>query len=312
MSASAGTPHDGMFMQRNLIAILVISLPIALIVSTTGCGGSVQAGPEPNMTAALKIRSGFKSAGPAKTPGGETGGAELKRLDGWATVRGRFVLDAALPAPAPIEVTKDQEVCGVHPLFNESIVTKGNALANVVVFVRTPKIPIHDDYKQSATATVTVDNKDCRFEPHVSHVRVGQTLLVHNSDSVAHNTNIAGKALQANPLIPAKSENQFKVEAPEQTPIGLSCNIHPWMKGRVVVTSNPYCAISKDDGTFELKNLPAGELEFQIWQEAANNLDVSNPKLQKTGAGRYKISLQPKDDVDLKDIVVPVAALKAG
>jgi plastocyanin len=299
-------------MKLNSITILTLSLPIALIVGASGCGASLQAGPEPNMTAALKIRSGFKAVGPAKSGAAESGGTELKRLDGWATVRGRFVLDGELPAPKPLEISKDQEVCGIHPLFNESIVTKGNALANVVVYVRTPKIPIHDDYKASANGSVTIDNKNCRFEPHVAHVSVGQTLVVHNSDSVAHNTNVAGKILQTNPLIPSNSDVQIKVEAPESVPVPLSCNIHPWMRGRVAVTANPYCAVSKEDGSFELKNLPAGELELQIWQEAADNLDISNPKLQKTGPGRYKISLQPKDDVDLKDIVVPAAALKAG
>ncbi len=299
-------------MKLNSLTILTLCLPIALVASASGCSNSLQAGPEPNMTAALKIRSGFKAAGPAKTSAAESGGPELKRLEGWATVRGRFVLDGDVPAAAAIRADKDPEFCGQHPLFNESIVANGKALANVAIFVRTPKIPIHDDYKQSASAAVTVDNKNCRFQPHVSNIRVGQTLVVKNSDPVAHNTNIAGKALQANPLIPAGSENEFKVESPEAAPIGLSCNIHPWMKGRVVVTTNPYCAVSKDDGSFELKNLPAGELELQIWQEVANNLDVSNPRLQKTGAGRYKISLQPKDNLDLKDIVVPVAALKAG
>ncbi|HKD35714.1 MAG TPA: hypothetical protein VKB78_02910 [Pirellulales bacterium] len=299
-------------MKSHSMMALTLSLLAAVVVSTSGCSTSVQAGPEPNMTAALKIRSSFKAAGPTKTGAAETGGAELKRLDGWATVRGRFVLNGELPAPKPIEVSKDQEVCGVHPLFNESIVTKGNALANVVIFVRTPKIPIHDDYKAAANGSVTIDNKNCRFEPHVSHVSVGQTLVVHNSDSVAHNTNVAGKVLQTNPLIPSNSDVQIKVEAPESVPVPLSCNIHPWMKGRVAVTANPYCAVSKDDGSFELKNLPAGELELNIWQEAADNLDVSNPRLQKTGPGRYKISLQPKEEVDLKDIVVPVAAFKAG
>jgi plastocyanin len=297
-------------MKRKSITFSILSLLAALVAGTSGCGGSVQAGPEPNMTTALKIRLGFKAAGPAKPGAAEGGGADLKRLDGWATVRGRFVLNGELPAPKPLEVSKDQEVCGVHPLFNESIVTKGNALANVVVYVRTTKIPIHEDYKASATGSVTIDNKNCRFEPHVAHVSVGQTLVVHNSDSVAHNTNVAGKILQTNPLIPSNSDVQMKIEAPESVPVPLSCNIHPWMKGRVAVTANPYCAVSKDDGTFELKNLPAGELELQLWQEAANNLDISNPKLQKTGPGRYKISLQPKEVVDLKDIVVPAAAFK--
>ena len=301
-------------MKFSLVIAITVALPIAMLAALTGCGRSVQAGPEPNMVAALKIRAGFSAAAPtAKTPGGDAGGgAELKRLEGWASVKGRFVVDGAAPTRTPLNIDKDQAVCGNHDLFNESVVVNGKSIANVVIYVRTPKIPIHDDYKQSAAAQVPVDNKNCRFEPHVSNIRVGQTLVVHNSDPVAHNTNIAGKKLQANPLIPSNGSVEFKVEDTESTPVSLSCNIHPWMRGRLVVTSNPYCAVSKEDGTFELKNLPAGELELQIWQEAAENLEVSIPKLQKTGAGRYKISLQPKEELNLNDIVVAAAALQAG
>ena len=94
--------HGEVSMKLNSLTILTLSLPIALVASVSGCGNSVQAGPEPNMTAAFKIRSSFKAAGPAKTSAAESGGAELKRLEGWATVRGRFVLDGDVPAAAPI------------------------------------------------------------------------------------------------------------------------------------------------------------------------------------------------------------------
>jgi plastocyanin len=286
----------------------------AALMALAGCGGSVQAGPEPNMTAALKIRAGFSAAGTGKTPGDEGGGVQLKRLEGWGTVKGRFILDGAVPAATKLTIDKDPEICGKQELFNESIKVNGKSIVNVVIYVRTPKIPVHDDYKQSAASSVVLDNKGCRFEPHVVNVRVGQTLVVHNADQVAHNTKVDGKALQGNPLIPPGGSVEFKVEASEPTPVATSCSIHPWMKGRVVVTTTPYCAVSKDDGSFELKNVPAGELELQIWQEAApnGNLEVSNPKLQKTGAGRYKISLLPKEELNLNDIIVAAAALNAG
>jgi plastocyanin len=299
-------------MRRRLFTTMALTLPIVALSALTGCGRSVQAGPEPNMVAALKIRAGFKAAAPtAKTAGGEAG---LKRLEGWATVKGRFVVDGSVPDRSPLAIEKDQEICGNHNLVNESVMVNGKSIANVVIFVRTPNVPTHDDYKQSASAQVTVDNKNCRFEPHVTSVRVGQTLVIHNSDPVAHNTNIAGKALQTNPLIPSNSSSDVKIEGAEQSLVPLSCNIHPWMKGRLAVTATPYCAVSKNDGTFELKNLPAGELELQIWQEAApnGNLDVSNPKLTKTGSGRYKISLQPKEELNLNDLTVVAAALGGG
>jgi plastocyanin len=289
----------------------------SILVAIAGCGGGLETGPEPNMAAALKIRDGFNAA-PSKSgkAAAESGGgaSQLKRLDGWATLKGRFVLDGSVPNPAPLTIDKDQAVCGVHPLFNESLVIgKGNGIANVVIYVRTPKIPVNKEYEKSAADSVTLDNKGCRFEPHVQKIRIGQTLSVKNSDPVAHNTNVGGKNLQGNPLIPAGATAEFKVEGPESTPAPVSCNIHPWMRARVVVTSNPYCAVSGDDGTFEIADLPAGELEFQIWQENGGALDVKNSDLQPTGgAGRFKVSLEPGKEKDLKDITVTTAALEAG
>ena len=190
---------------------------------------------------------------------------------------------------------------------------KDKGLANVAIFVRTPKIPVNKQYEKSAGDTIVLDNKDCRFQPHIQKLRVGQTLEVKNSDSVAHNTNLLGRNLQGNPLLAAGATADFKAEGPELIPANVSCNIHPWMRGRVVVTSNPYCDVSKEDGTFEIVNLPAGDLEFQIWQENAGYLDVKNAGLVPSGGpGRFKVSLEPGKDKDLKDIIVTPAALKAG
>ena len=238
----------------------------------------------------------------------------MKRLEGWATLKGRFVLEGSVPNPAPLTIDKDQAVCGNHGLLDESIVIgKDKGIANIVIYVRTPKIPINKDYDKTAHDSVTLDNKNCRFEPHVQKLRVGQTLVVHNSDPIAHNTNIAGRNMQGNKLIPPGATAEFPAEGPESLPAPVSCNIHPWMKGRVVITSNPYCDVSKEDGSFEIVNLPAGDLEFQIWQENAGYLDVKNPGLKPSGGlGRFKVSLEPGKELDLKDIIVTPAALKAG
>jgi plastocyanin len=295
---------------RTAFALLTASALVA------GCGYSLETGPEPNMTAALKIRETFGAASGKATKassGSASGETEMKRLDGWATLTGRFVLEGNAPSPSRLNVDKDQAVCGAHQLFDESIVIgKDRGIANVVIYVTTRKIPINKSFDKSATDSIVLDNKGCRFEPHVQKVRVGQTLVVKNSDPVAHNTNIAGRNIQANPLIASGATAEFPIAGAEPDPAKVSCNIHPWMKARVVVTSHPYCAVSKDDGSFELADLPAGDLEFQIWQENAGSLDVKNADLQPgSGPGRFKISLKPGDKKDLKDIVVTTAALKS-
>ena len=55
-------------------------------------------------------------------------------------------------------------------------------------------------------------------------------------------------------------------------PVKVACNIHPWMNAWLVVKDHPYMAVSDDNGKLEIKNLPAGEWSFQIWQEKAGYL----------------------------------------
>jgi plastocyanin len=286
----------------------LFAAPLAL----SGCGGKLPSDPEANMAAVIDLRHTYESAGGKKPAAAEakSGGPELKRVEGWANLKGRFVLDGSPPEMPKLDTTKDP-FCGAHPLFDESVVVgKDKGLANVAIFVRTPKIPVHKQYEASAAEQVILDNKDCHFQPHVQKIRIGQTLLVKNDDPVGHNTFAGGRNLAFNSLIPSGSSIDAKVSAPEPTPVPVSCSIHPWMKGKVVVTPNPYCAISKEDGSFEIENLPAGELEFQIWQENAGWLPVTAAKLKPgSGQGRYIVSLDPNQTVDLGDIVVAAAAV---
>ena len=54
------------------------------------------------------------------------------------------------------------------------------------------------------------------------------------------------------------------------TPIRLNCSIHTWMEGYIWSLDTPYAAVSKEDGTFEIKGIPAGvEILVVTWHEAS-------------------------------------------
>src|SRR2546430_567451 len=44
-------------------------------------------------------------------------------------------------------------------------------------------------------------------------------------------------------------------------------SLHPRMKGYIAVFKHPYFAITKEDGTFDLKDVPPGEYMIQAWHE---------------------------------------------
>lgn len=230
----------------------------------------------------------------------------------WGTLKGKFIFDGKAPAPAPIDVTKDQEYCGNKGLVNEELVVdaKTGAIANVMLWVRKKDVPIHPDYEKTATDTVVLDNEGCRFQPHVQGIRVGQTLQLKNSDPVAHNTNVQGRNNQINPLIPAKSSSDQKIDQAEILPALVSCNIHPWMKGRLIVRDNPYFAVSKKDGTFEIKNVPAGDIEFVVYHEKSGYVTDAtlNGQAAKWPKGVMKVTIKAGDEpTDLGEIKLSAA-----
>jgi len=235
---------------------------------------------------------------------------EALRAEDWGNLTGRFVYDGKAPTSEKLSISKDQEYCGKPPtLVDESLVVgKDGGLANVVVWVRTKGVKVHPDYEKADTAKVTIDNKHCRFDPHIVVCRTGEPLEIKNSDSdsVAHNTNCALVANDAfNIQLPAGTAQDVKALAnPETVPAGIKCNIHPWMSGWLVVPNNPYAAVSDENGKFEIKNLPVGtELELQVWQEKAGN--VAKVKIDGKDAGwtrgRFKYTVK-KGNNDLGEI----------
>jgi hypothetical protein len=236
----------------------------------------------------------------------------IAHAEDWGDLTGRFIYDGTAPAPTPLPVNKDVEVCGAPPqLVDETFVVgpKGE-LANVVVWVRTPKdIKVHPDYAKFKTEKAVIDNLHCRFDPHVVICRVGQPLEIKNSDPnpVAHNTfaQLVNNAA-FNFQLPAGSSQDLKpLDQAESVPSPVVCNIHGWMKGFLVVPPTPYAAVSDKDGKFEIKNLPTGtQLEFQVWHEPAFVQKATiNGKDAGWTKGRFKMTIKPGDN-DLGDIKV--------
>ena len=55
----------------------------------------------------------------------------------------------------------------------------------------------------------------------------------------------------------------------DQAEIGLPfrCDVHGWMNAYVNVVPHPFFAVTKDDGSFEIKGLPAGSYTLELWHE---------------------------------------------
>ncbi len=210
-------------------------------------------------------------------------------------------------APAKIAANKDPEVCGKHELHDEGLeVAPDGGLQNAVIFLRTEGVDVAPSYDDSAKADVLLDNKNCRFEPHVAVLRTSQSLVLKNSDPIGHNSKVEPiKNPAINPIIPSGEEIKQQFPDEENLPIKVGCNIHPWMGAWIVVRKTPYVAVADKEGNFEIKDLPVGkELEFVLWQEKAGYLKEAKIDGVKVDTkGRFKLKIKPGDN-KLGDIKV--------
>jgi plastocyanin len=215
----------------------------------------------------------------------------------WGDLEGKFVFKGTAPTPAKITVDKDPQFCGKHNLVEEKVVVnkENGGLANVVVYLFDQAKPkIHPDYEKAAKAEVVVDNQNCRFEPHVSAIRTGQTLVLGNKDPIGHNTKADFFNNNAfNDLIPASGSIKKTFTTAETAPSAFSCSIHPWMNAYLLVREDPYFAVSDKDGKFVIKNLPVGEHTFIVWSNKFLSSVTVDGKATTWARGRVKLNIKP-------------------
>ena len=237
--------------------------------------------------------------------------------DGFATLRGRFVLKGAPPGTLPvITPSKPDPSCSANFPNEQLVIGDGGGIQNMMLYVETRKfkIPVgdpkweHQEYLDTMNAVLdesrAFDQKDCRFLSHVFTMRATQTLHILNSDNTGHNTDLqsaSGRAVKVNLSVPGGGRVTYEPVNKSKGPFKVSCSIHPWMAAYVHVSDHPFSAVSGEDGSFEIKHVPSGvELEFRLWHESANKLgevDVNDSEAQYS-KGKMTRTFVADEEVD--------------
>jgi hypothetical protein len=306
--------------QYRVWGAIVVAPILAIALATVGCGGGEKKSEKPGAGSGggnVAKESGGSGGG---GKGGSTGGGLTEvPSTGTATIKGKVTFAGAqVPARKDLkpqmEAQADKDHCLKGPTESmEWIVGADKSVANVVVWLRAPsghyfKIP---DELRHRTDKVTMDQPFCAFQPHVvainpssydpqtkKQVKTGQVFVVNNDAPINHNTAWKGNPLLnpgKNEILKPKNANPMTIEAKPSRDnqaggedlLMINCDIHKWMNARAVVLDNPYYAVTKEDGTFEIKNAPAeADVTLTWWHESmGDTLKSAKTKQIKTKPG---------------------------
>ncbi len=138
---------------------------------------------------------------------------------------------------------------------------------------------------------VRIDALDCDFLPFVNVLRDKDEITVVNMDPVEHDIQgyetarvrgarvLFNRPLPMNPFhkvvgLLGKNAHTHLPGEPmveqihlrkERNIFVMQCGFHPYMFSWGVVLDNPYYFITKEDGLFEIGDIPPGEYQLKVW-----------------------------------------------
>lgn len=156
-------------------------------------------------------------------------------------------------------------------LQDDLIVGPNGGLRHAVVYVKDGPVARNLPAPQTPVELVM---RDCVFVPRVVAVRAGQELRIRNEDRTLH-TVYARASLNPKFIRPLHGPEDapltVRFNRPE-LPIVLRCDVQPWMIAFVGVFDHPYFAVTGEDGSYELPDLPEGDYTIEVWHERLGKL----------------------------------------
>jgi plastocyanin len=192
------------------------------------------------------------------------------------------VLGLAIPASNALAHTISGQVLGAD----------GKPIANAVVFVQEPaSLP-----PRAAASPAIMDQFNKTFVPEMLPIAVGTQVRFPNRDQIRHHVYSFSRPKRFElPLYKGEDAPPVLFDKPGVVKIG--CNIHDWMSAIILVLPNDYFAVTKEDGTFTLPSLEAGQYTITAWhaqsrdktEDVAQHITVADQDPRLT----FKIALAP-------------------
>lgn len=195
------------------------------------------------------------------------------------SISGKISYNGKAPAPKKLVTNKDPKVCGTSREDETFEVAADGGVKNVVVYLT----DIKAGKKMEGDMKPVLDQKGCHYEPMVQVVPVHSVLQVKSSDPILHNVHsFLNGSTMINFAVPPQPGLVLTKKLDKAGGQQLKCDVHSFMTGGIFVADNPYYALTGADGTFELKDVPAGTYTIATWHQAAGPL--SQPVTVTAGA----------------------------
>jgi plastocyanin len=198
-----------------------------------------------------------------------------------ASISGVVNFDGPAPPRIPIDMSADPACNQANlPNLTEQYIVNDHHLANVYIYIKSSARGSTAAPSYTAapnTPPVTLDQKGCRYTPHVIAVQQGGAVSYLNSDATIHNIHTmpmqSGNA-SVDISEPAHTAPQTETFNTPELMLPVRCNNHPWMSAFINVAPNPWFAVTAADGAFHIPNLPPGTYTLAAVHEELGEQDI--------------------------------------
>lgn len=183
--------------------------------------------------------------------------------DNTGALAGTLRFAGSRPRPGVLRVYKERTFCGSSVPDQSLVIGPGGGLKNVVVTLSGAGLEGH----ARPPGAIQLDNIGCRFAPHVQAAQVGSTLLLLNSDPILHDAHARmGPRTVFNDGLPWWRRVKRTLNRPGL--LKIICELHhAWMSAYIVVSSNPFFAVTDSRGRYVIEDIPPGAYEARFWHE---------------------------------------------
>ena len=197
-----------------------------------------------------------------------------------ADITGKVTLKGTPPKGPEYDISTDA-ACGSPPATAKRnapwyVVDKDGGLAETFVYLKnvTGNFP-------APAAPAVLDQVNCEYTPYISGVMKGQPIQVKNSDKGLHNVHVVPGTGSGNPesnkaQMASQPALNYSFSAQEIF-LRFKCDVHAWMNAYVSVLPHPFFAVTKADGTFTIKNVPAGTYTVEAVHRKTHPMGTGGP-----------------------------------